>query len=129
MWKVVIGLVVGVVIGLLLVNPIYGAKKNSRVVEDTDGDGIVEASIALFEYRGVYEGSLTHICCGCKLVHTVDFMVYRTRLLQAPALFMKWEVNEKRTHMERVMEFGPSYRHSIDPFAAEYDRYKRTPAW
>lgn len=93
--------------------------EEKRISRDDDRDGVVEAVISLFEYRGALYGAMIHISCSDGFTHRVDFIVYRSPLLGLPILWQRWTVDEELTHQERVRMFGPGYRFLQDPFETQ----------
>ena len=90
---------------------VWTAKKKKKIksIEDDDRDGVVEASIYLFGYGEQLKGYMIHVCCFCALTHEVDFWVDRTPLLKIPILRMRWETNDRKTHINRIKKFGMGY--------------------
>jgi len=102
-WRAIVCLVVGIVVGLLIASPLYADKKNRRIIGDTDRDGVVEFSVPLYK-----PFSYTHRCCGCALVHKVTVQVVRGPI-GLPWAHQRWEVDELETRKERVRKFGIDY--------------------
>ena len=121
MWKAITGLIVGLLIGTLVVAPLYAGKKKpdkavDGVLTDSNRDGIVEFAMPL--YRPV---EWTHVSCSDGYTHDV-FMQVIEGPLGLPWIYMRWKVNLQKTHRERLRMFGPGYwipENSSDPFEGE----------
>jgi len=113
MWKAIAGLLIGILIGCLFSGPLYAGKKKGRIVDDSDGDGVVEFSIPLSRTH-VY----SHSCCTCRLTHTVFSQVV-VGPVGLPWLYQRWEVDNKETHLNRLKKFGPAYWRPRDDFIVD----------
>ena len=85
------------------------------VARDDDRDGVVEARIMLYEYEGIFIGTMIHVCCTDALTHLVEFYIHRESLLGLPVLSMRWTVDNEKTHQNRLKKFGPGYWHPRAP--------------
>ena len=113
MWKAAIGFVIGILIGCL-VNPLYaGKKRDNRIADDSDMDGVVEFAIPLYKPMSFY-----HECCGCGLTHLVSVHVIKGPI-GFPWIYMRWSVDNPKTHIARVHKFGPDYWKPDPRFSAE----------
>lgn len=48
-----------------------------------------------------WPSKLTHICCGCGLVHEVETIPVRTAGSRRPRMMAAWTVNDKETVRQR----------------------------
>jgi hypothetical protein len=133
MWKAVISLIVGIMIGMMLASPVSGGKKKkinpdktvsvSGVLADTNRDGVVEFSVPLWR-----PFKFVHISCSDGYSHDVFTQVVLGPV-GLPRLYMRWKVNLERTHIERVKKFGPGYQWNDPGFGAQFDRPPGEARW
>jgi hypothetical protein len=113
MWKAIIGLLVGILLGILVCSPSYAGKKKKPdriedgVLRDTNRDGVVEFYVPL--YRPT---RWVHVSCSDGFTHNVFSQIVEGPI-GLPWMYMRWEVDPHKTHRERMRMFGPNYR--IDP--------------
>ncbi len=114
---------------MVLAAPVSGGKKKDNITRDDDRDGVVEVEIPLFQYEGTYVARWLHICCGCALTHHVTVALANSRLIGAPVLWMRWEVDNKLTHKNRIKQFGSDYWDPLGGFGAEFLREPGVRDW
>jgi hypothetical protein len=98
--------------------PLFDVVDKDGVLQDSNEDGILEFSTALFLHRQengaeILHTTYRHICCLCGLEHRVSIRVYVG--FGTFRLYQRWDVDDKATHFNRLRKFGPDY-YSIPEF-------------
>ena len=106
-----------------MLRPWYGEDQNNPIIEagkkqkydkpdkygritDSNRDGVVEFALPLFRLKNI--PGYVHICCGCALTHSVSAQII-SGPLGMPWVYMRWEVDDRATHMNRIRQLGPNY--------------------